>query len=179
MDLRREVKKGTGFQSVIIVILLLCIIALGTVVFMFFNKNDAIVKAPNTELGVVKQGEINGLQTPQNPNADEVFQYKINKSIYLKKADDPAEIMLENSSGNNYLMWAEYQIRDSGEVILTTEKLKPNEYIDMDKFEYDIPKGTYDVTVSMMIEDISTFELITVVEENIKLYIDEKPEGGK
>ena len=104
-------------------------------------------------------------------NPLDTFSYEIKKEIEFDSFGDRGIAMITNPPENNCLMAVEITLDDDDDVIYRSGYLKPNQRIDEIELSNPLKSGEYEAVVYFCAVDFDSFELLGILEENIRLTV--------
>jgi hypothetical protein len=131
--------------------------------------NDSVVRD-----GPLEDSDIAISEDQFNKNTEkdkDNFTYKINSNIKFKNSTSPGEFKIENPSTNKHSLKVEVKTKDAETLVYVSPLLKPNQHITSDVLKEHLSKGKYDAIATIYVVDTETEDVITSIDQDIILKI--------
>lgn len=174
-----ETKKDNKKKVLIIVLAALLLIGGGAAVFMT-QRQPVAPDRPTYDLtpgSEVQQGE---RETPDLAALQEELNKKVAAGMMnISMATNPVfetgtsagELLIYNSTVNNYPQVVEIYRNDTGELIYTSSGIPVGSRIDTDTLDVDLPAGDYDCTAYFNAVDPETNQMVGRAGANITIKV--------
>ncbi len=147
-------RRGASFW-VALAVVLLCVVLAAALLFATFGGQQKSSRA-----GV--PGQLDG-KKPEEVQAEldrvveeGMFNISIASAVMFADGVSPGELRIENVPGNLYLMRVTIRLDDTGQQVYTTDLIEPNNHIQQDTLDVDLPQGAYNATAVFTAYDPDT-----------------------
>ncbi|MGL6202152.1 MAG: hypothetical protein ACRC3H_24825 [Lachnospiraceae bacterium] len=131
-------------RAIIIIIILLAIIA--AIIIWRMNTSP-----PGLSSGL-KEGDLPGAEAAEHAEEDQITM-QINAAPVFEDGESEGNLDIGNPDINEYDLIVEITLNDSGEKLYESERIPPGYYIDNDKLQKVLSKGTYEATAKLTYYD--------------------------
>lgn len=160
MDLRREAKPSRRWFGMLSLLLFLAVLFLCTAGFLRIRATEERLTFP-----AVAQLDARAVDCPlpfwkkwQSPNPPGMFTYAIAERIDFANDRTSGRLLLKNPMENSFPLRLELRRNDTGELLLSTDYLLPNQKIQEVILDAPLPAGEYAVTAHILVENFITYE---------------------
>lgn len=137
-------KKKKKRAIIIIIFILLAIIA--AIIIWRMNTSP-----PGLSSGL-KEGDLPGAEAAEHAEEDQITM-QINAAPVFEDGESEGNLDIGNPDINEYDLIVEITLNDSGEKLYESERIPPGYYIDNDKLQKVLSKGTYEATAKLTYYD--------------------------
>lgn len=161
-------KHGAGFYIGIIIAILAIVAAVAIGVFMFMDS---------TQYRGGTLGQLDGkTQEEIQAELDRMVQegmmnISIASVIEFENGGAEGEVKIENSPANRYLMQVVITLRETGEVVYTSDILEPNYHIQYAALDTNLPAGYYPAIATFNALDPETEEQVGSAAAQVDLVV--------
>ena len=175
-----EKKQNTGTKVVIALLVIIILLLLGLGSCWVFQSREAQPTqttsqpqfAGNASVGIMPgKTEEQILEGLQKKLDEKMVAFSINSVPVFPDGKSEGNLMLESPQSNiNYI---EFEIRrdDTGELIYKSGLLQPNQYIEKDKLQVELPKGSYPCTADIVLYKPETMEKLSKVQAGLTITV--------
>lgn len=165
--------KNNTVKKMLLILLIIILIIL----ILFWVKDFRGIKGEEGTLVEGSNGLLPGITKEEaerilQEKADaSVFSFDINATPTFENGSSKGNVRIANPPYNVYDIKVTIRLDDSGDLVLQTDKLKPNQYIETAKLSKKLSKGEYDATATLEALDMETGEYLGEVQAMVKIKI--------
>lgn len=156
-----ESKKKKKKAIIIILIIILIAIIAGIIIW----RMNAL--PPSISSGL-KEGDLPGAEAAEHAEEDQVT-LQINASPVFANGKSEGDLSIGNPDINEYDLIVEITLNNTGEKLYESERIPPGYYIDNDKLQKVLSKGTYEATAKLTYYDGDDVQVYYNVILNIEI----------
>lgn len=154
-----------GKKRALIIVGILLLLALTVAIcYYIFTKNTAeadLLYEDNATMGIMPGIDIDQRRAELQEILDRsMIAFSVNTSPVFQDGTSEGNLLIENPGNNAKLLRVRILINETEEEVYATNFLRPGTYIESDKLDKVLEKGSYDATIYFSAYDEDTGEYI-------------------